>query len=184
MSYKLRTYECPECEKHFEYFHTVTDGVEDSPPDYCPKCGAFVGPDQQPLPWFGKIGKIQNQTYDKVYRGMEAASHARAQEAADMLGVPVHEMSNIKMDNMRDNLREGDISYIGPSAPTATRVAAPPTGPANPMAGQMGLATAQMVKSQGGSAGHAAMDKLKAGHTQRAAQMARAGEIGRASGKE
>jgi hypothetical protein len=45
---------------------------------------------------------------DKVYRDMETASIHRAEEAARMAGVPVSEMSHLKITNLRDNVHEGE----------------------------------------------------------------------------
>jgi hypothetical protein len=112
---------------------------------------------------------------DRVYRQLEASSYARAEQAASMMNVPVSEMSNIKMTDMRDNLREGDISAKMPT-PAAT----PSAPPQNLMAGQAGLATAAMIKSQGGSVGQSVMDGFRKDHSMRAAQMMRNGEMGRA----
>lgn len=55
---------------------------------------------------------IATKSYDQVYRDMESASANRAQEAADLLGVPVSEVPNIKMTDMKDNTREGDIAAV------------------------------------------------------------------------
>ena len=45
---------------------------------------------------------------DKVYRDIEKSSEVRAQMAADAAGVPVSEMSNLKITNMRDNVQSGE----------------------------------------------------------------------------
>lgn len=177
MGYRSRRYQCPSCEKTFDFLHEVTDGVEEPPPSYCPKCGEYVGAEPEPIPHIGALLKPQNQTMDKVYRGMEAASYARAEEAASMLNVPVSEVANIRMTDMRDNLREGDISA---KIPTPTM--APSQPPPNLMGGSQGLATAAMIKSQGGSVGQSVMDGFRRDHSMRANQMMRLGEMGRAKG--
>lgn len=175
MGFRFRRYQCPSCEKTFDFLHEVTDGVEEPPPDYCPKCGEYVGSNPEPIPHIGALLKPQNQTMDRVYRQMESASIARAEQAADMMGVPVSEMSNIKMLDMKDNLREGDISA---KIPTPTPV--PQAPPQNLMNGNAGLATAAMIKSQGGSVGQSVMDGFRRDHHMRANQMMRLGEMGRA----
>lgn len=138
---------------------------------------------------FGKIGRQQNQTMDRVYRGMESSSAARAQEAADLQGVPVSEMSNIKITNLKDNLREGDTSFIAPPsqvaavmagnvAPIASNEIAALRGAAiggGPMPGQGGLRPP--------SPGSLTLDKIRPIHSQRARAMAKAGEIGSYSGR-
>ena len=49
---------------------------------------------------------------DKVYRDMERGSEVRAQAAADLVGAPVAEMSSLKITNLKDNQREGDIAAM------------------------------------------------------------------------
>jgi hypothetical protein len=56
---------------------------------------------------------------DRVYREMEAGAEKRAQMAADMFGVPVSEMSELKITNMRDNQRPGDIPVPQRTVPGA-----------------------------------------------------------------
>lgn len=170
MALKSRTWACPDCDGQFT---TIMDDRE-GPPKFCQLCGSDMSADSEPVPNFSRISKPQNQTMDKVYRGMEAASYARAEEAASMLNVPVSEVSNIRMTDMKDNLREGDISA---KIPTPTM--APSQPPPNLMGGSQGLATAAMIKSQGGSVGQSVMDGFRQSHHQRASQMMRMGEMGR-----
>ena len=49
---------------------------------------------------------------DKVYRDMERASEGRAEQAAEMAGVPVSEMSHLKITNMRDNVQVGESAAM------------------------------------------------------------------------
>lgn len=178
MALKSRTYACEACDGQF----TILKDDRDPPPAHCACCGASTGDDPEPILNFSAIGKAKNKTPDTLYRKMEAASVERAQMAADMAGVPVSEMSALKMTNQKDNLRQGDTSFMAPSVP---RPSGPPPMPSNvrPIDGQAGLATAQMIRSQGGSVGHGVMAGLKQSHNQRAAQMQRAGQMGSFSGK-
>jgi hypothetical protein len=91
------------------------------------------------------IAKPQNQSLDKTFRAMEKASYERAEEAASMLNVPVSEVADIRMTNMKDNVREGDTSAIMPT-PKAVPAAAPMT------VNTVGAATAAMTR-QGPLAG-------------------------------
>jgi hypothetical protein len=54
--------------------------------------------------------KALSVSADQTYRSYEAASESNAQQAADMLGVPVSEMANLKITNMDTQLREGDVA--------------------------------------------------------------------------
>jgi hypothetical protein len=47
---------------------------------------------------------------DKVYRDIEVGSEVRAQAAADMVGVPVSDMSSLKITDLKSTVREGDIA--------------------------------------------------------------------------
>jgi hypothetical protein len=49
---------------------------------------------------------------DGVYRELERSSEVRAQMAADMAGVPVSEMSHLKVTNIRDNTRPGEVAAM------------------------------------------------------------------------
>jgi hypothetical protein len=49
---------------------------------------------------------------DASYRQLEMQSEARAQMAADMAGVPVSEMSDLKITNLKDNTRPGEVAAI------------------------------------------------------------------------
>lgn len=46
---------------------------------------------------------------DDVYRQMERSSEHRAEQAAEMAGVPVSEMADLKITNLRDNRSNGDV---------------------------------------------------------------------------
>jgi hypothetical protein len=71
--------------------------------------------------------KAITQSADQTYRGMEAAGDANAQAAADHLGVPVSEMSDLKIINLNDSLREGDAAAKMPANDVSRMVAAAPT---------------------------------------------------------
>ncbi len=105
-------YKCPECHKVFEFLHHPND---EPPPDYCPLCKAFVGDTAEKQPVFKiSIGTAKGKVPDQVYRNLEDSSAARAQEAADLVGANVAEMSAIKVTNLKDNSREGDVAAVTP----------------------------------------------------------------------
>lgn len=78
---------------------------QDKWPDFCPSCGVYCGVDPDFVPTQMNIGTVKGKSADRVYREMEAASIARAEMAGD---------PSLKMTDMKDNLREGDIAYKGP----------------------------------------------------------------------
>jgi len=91
--------QCPECANKF-YSKTVY-GV-------CPFCGHEAEePDDTVIP-MPSLRSATTKATDKVYRDMETASIHRAEEAARVAGVPVSEMSHLKITNLRDNVHEGE----------------------------------------------------------------------------
>jgi hypothetical protein len=47
---------------------------------------------------------------DKVYRDIEAGSEQRVERAAELTGATKDEMSSLKITNMNDNMRAGDMA--------------------------------------------------------------------------
>src|SRR5271166_2881475 len=103
MGYSLR---CPSCRGKFPW--NPTEGM----PDICPLCEGKVGHDRADddivLPFIRSSGR--SKIIDNVYRDMERGSEVRAAAAAEMAGVPVSEMSSLKITDMNDRQKPGDIS--------------------------------------------------------------------------
>jgi hypothetical protein len=99
---KLR---CPDCGQTFKW-----PGGQ-AWPDFCPHCRAPVskGSDEIAMPF---IRSAKTKANDALYRQMEDASEQRAQEAASMLNVPVSDVSDLKITNMRDGMKPGDTAFI------------------------------------------------------------------------
>jgi hypothetical protein len=105
---KLVTYRCPDCEGEFDFLHHPSD---EPPPERCQLCNAYMGDQPQKAPVLVlKIGTAKGKVPDKLYRDMEESSRVRAQQAAEMAGVSESEMSAIKITDMKDNLRQGDVA--------------------------------------------------------------------------
>ena len=125
-----RTYQCPECMKNFDFLHHPND---EPPPSFCPICGADVSGkgkkkkrvsprtrfDSPAKPISIPRGAAKN--VDGVYRGMENATEQRMIDAAEVLGVDPKSLSAMKMTNMKDNLRDGDLSQ-STTASSATQL--------------------------------------------------------------
>jgi hypothetical protein len=99
---------CPFCKTKFRWL------AETEPyPKDCPECNAYVGHDRADsdvvVP---NILAFATRCQDGVYKAMEKASEERVYQAAEMAGCDVSEMSSLKITNMRDNMREGDIAAI------------------------------------------------------------------------
>lgn len=103
-------YRCPDCAQAFSWRR------DQPPPDFCPRCGAYVGetPDSKFTPKAPAV-HTKHRSLDKVYREMENGSAIRAQKAADILGVPVSDVPNIKITDMKDRPHEGEHSAILPA---------------------------------------------------------------------
>lgn len=100
MRFKLQ---CNFCAEKFVH-------VGDDYPDECPLCHAYVGLDGKPEVSLPAISLAKNRSPDLLYRGMEDGAKHRIDVAADHLGIPTSELSDLKMTNMKDGLRPGDIS--------------------------------------------------------------------------
>ncbi len=105
MAFRLR---CPECRGAFPF-----DPAHQSYPDDCPLCGEHIGhnraDDDVVMP---SIRSARMAVSDKLYRDMERGSEQRAQIAAEMTGAPVSEMSDMKITNLNDARRQGDIAAV------------------------------------------------------------------------
>lgn len=107
---KLR---CPECRKAFSWDPNLAW------PSRCPfpSCQAEMGNDRadddivMPFITSSQLAERTNRT-DTVFREMEAGSETRAQRAASMLGVPASEMSDLKITNLRDARKPGEIAAV------------------------------------------------------------------------
>lgn len=116
-----RKYQCPDCQGVFRFLHHPNT---EPPPKFCPLCGADVsGEKKQRKPRLKKadhaslpddvrpsVRRTATKSVDGLYRQMESASENRMQDAAELLGVDARSLSAMKMTNMKDNLREGDMS--------------------------------------------------------------------------
>jgi hypothetical protein len=88
---------CPKCREKFKY--DVADGW----PDNCQICGEDINnrvPDNVVMVPAFLSQKSKNN--DKVARDIMDGSETRAELAASMAGVPVSEMSSLKVTNLND----------------------------------------------------------------------------------
>ena len=106
MAYSLR---CPTCRVKFPW--NPTDGM----PELCPNenCNSRIGADvDDNVICMPSIRSARTKANDKVYREMEAASEQRAQVAAEMAGVPVSDMADLKITDLRSTQHEGDVAAV------------------------------------------------------------------------
>lgn len=108
----VRSFVCPDCRRQFD--HLFTDREPD-PPDYCPRCGSYVGDDPQPelsAPAIG--GSDRAKAIDAVPRAMEAASLVRQEMAAEAAGVDRSEMAALKVTDVKTGLKPGEAAHQMP----------------------------------------------------------------------
>lgn len=104
MAAKLR---CTLCRETFSW--DITQGY----PDECPVCNQHIGHDRADddivMPSIGRAREALKAD-ESVYRSIEQASENRAALAASQLNVPKHEMSDLKITDLRPTTRPGDIA--------------------------------------------------------------------------
>lgn len=93
------TLACPDCAHTWA---TILKKGEEYP-SYCPACGVFVGADEDFVPSKVTISTALGRSGDATYREIERTSEVRAEAAGDHA---------LKITNMRDGLREGDIAAM------------------------------------------------------------------------
>lgn len=101
--------ECPLC-------HNTGEPVLRWPPKghLSPRIAQMVEERRAP----GAISNLARSA-EMVYRSMESSSAERARMAAEHAGVPESEMSHLKITDLKDNMREGDIAAKLPTNPVA-----------------------------------------------------------------
>ena len=94
-----RRVQCPQCAHKF-YAMSIWG--------CCPECGYEAEEPDDTVITLPSLRSATTKATDKVYRDMETASIHRAEQAAAMAGVPVSEMSHLKITNLRDNVQTGE----------------------------------------------------------------------------
>lgn len=185
---KIVTYQCPGANghdaHHFDYLHHPS--VEEDPvPRFCGTCGYDSQTDEfsqgvtAPHVLSGRAKAI-TQSADQTYRGMEAAGENAAMQAAEHLGVDKSEMSDLKITNLNDNLREGDVAAKMPENDASRMIAKVPTILGHQGA-EVGRFFADSTPKTGreARAGAKAATALGAFHAERGAMSVAAAETGR-----
>lgn len=172
----MRNYQCPDCEGVFTHLHMRMD---EPPPAFCSLCGASTSGVEPQLsaPHIAKsIGKVA----DNVYRQMETASKVRAEMAAEALGESASDMTAMKITDMRDNTRAGEISappvYNPVSAALDQRRSVTPVGLQDASAASQFAADTR--KGAYAGAGVRALDNVRANHSREVPRVIAAGRAG------
>lgn len=103
MGFALR---CPDCRGKFPWDPNTKF------PRFCPVNGCDLGEERAEdgvvMPF---IRSAKTKANDQVYRQMETASERRAEAAAEMLGVPASDMSDMKITNLNDR-RDAEVAAM------------------------------------------------------------------------
>jgi len=102
---KLR---CPFCRAAFPWEAALPF------PKVCPLCAEEIGiPDRGDngvvMPF---IRSAKMKATDKTYRDIEAGSEERVNYAAEMTGSTKEDMASLKISDMRDNMKAGDVAAV------------------------------------------------------------------------
>jgi hypothetical protein len=99
---------CPACRTKFRWLAET-----EAYPSDCPQCGAYVGHDRADddvvMP---NILSFSTRCSDGVYKAMEKASQERVYQAAEMAGCDASDMADLKITNLRDNMKQGEIAAM------------------------------------------------------------------------
>jgi hypothetical protein len=97
---------CPGCKQKIKW-------LVDDPPEDCPACGYHIASDRAdddiPMP---NILTLANRSVDGVYKMMEKSSEDRVYQAAEQAGCDPSDMAGLKITNIRDNMKQGDIAAM------------------------------------------------------------------------
>lgn len=96
----------PECRKTFPWDTNTPH------PKFCPVCGGGIGTsdaeDSAVVMPFIRSAKMA--ATDRTYRQMEAGSEVRVEKAAELTGATKEDMASLRITDMNDNMRAGDIA--------------------------------------------------------------------------
>ena len=80
-------------------------------PKVCPLCAEEIGiPDRGEVIQMPSLRSAKMKATDKTYRDIEAGSEVRVDRAAELTGSTKEDMASLKITDMADNMRAGDIA--------------------------------------------------------------------------
>ena len=101
---KLR---CPFCRGAFPWEAALPF------PKVCPLCAEEIGiPDRGEVIQMPSLRSARTKATDKTYRDIEVGSEVRVDRAAELTGSTKEDMAALKITNMNDNMRQGDIASM------------------------------------------------------------------------
>lgn len=193
-------------------FSQTVDRRSAAMPDECPLCHDTGSPTEQALVWrsreqreadqavqkmvsegrgpgYRADARAQLRSEEQVFRAMEAGANFRAEAAASDLNVPVSEMSNLKITDMKDNPKPGENSAKIPMSQDALGMQnwakqqsfQDSTGKAFVGSGSIinGKQVGTMVGPAAGHHGEGMRSLITQTHAQKAAEFAGRGQMGK-----
>lgn len=173
-----RTYECPDCLGVFGFRHHPN-----SEPlvNFCPLCGNDMRGEAKEMPAAPAIARTIGKTADGVYRQMEIASAANAEAAAELGGGEAKDYAGLRVTNLADRLRPGDVAAKMPDNPVSRHMVATRQGGFSPVAGMSGADfAAGTARGDFPRQGEATRQELVRSHSDRARVTEAVGRMGRA----
>lgn len=109
---------CPECRKKFAWDPKATW------PEQCPfpECAAVMDGGDDTVISMPAFLSAKTKATDGVYEGMVKGSEFRAQAAAELAGVPVSDMSSLKITDLNTR-RDAEIMAVTPNNPVSQMMA-------------------------------------------------------------
>lgn len=108
MSLFYRTFGCPQCEHRW----TLCQERDEAPPKFCPECGLRFAKTLAAIPGTRAIGGSNRaKAVDGTYAALERAGEARMR-LAERHGLPTAQARQLKITDMHDNMREGDVAAV------------------------------------------------------------------------
>ena len=116
MSLIARTFECPKCLHRWE----VIEPRDSAPPKFCVECGARFAKTLLAVPGTHSIGGSRVvKAVDDTYQRLERAGEARMR-LAERDGVPASQARQLKITNLKDNVRDGEVGAVRPTVNNPT----------------------------------------------------------------
>lgn len=168
----VRTYECPDCQHQFRHMHMTKD---EPAPDYCPACGNYMGDEPVALPSLFSLKSTKTKNADATYRAVERGSEIRAEIAAEQHGFDKADMASLRITDMKDYLKPGEVAAKMPPNPISDMMAKqksnPNVGFVSPQAG------AQYGVGRVGRVGEHVMKNICTTHYQNIPMVQKGGEL-------
>ena len=153
---------CPDCRRKFQW------ETKKPWPRECPLCAADINNDREDsdvvMPF---IRSAATKANDDLYRQMEAGSEKRAEIAAEQAGVPVSEMSGLKITDLNSTRHAGDVAAVPVNNPVSQFMQANPQAAIGFQGGQGAQYSGAVQTGPSPNAGARAQTMVRQMHAER-----------------